>query len=103
MLELRIPNTDEATKKGINTLMIRSVPIKKGSNTVVNLYTLSKEKLLKEATLPVPKKATSIKNRKMSTARPSLALRGRLVVERVPLYSVRSTSSQRSTVLQKQT
>lgn len=84
-LLLRIPKTDDTTKKGISTLMINSVPIKNGLKMVVNRYTLSREKLPNDATLPVPKNATLMKNKNMRTERTSLALSVRRSVIRFPL------------------
>jgi len=98
-------------KKGMRTLVINSIVIKKGLKIVTKRYTLSREKLLRDATLPVPKNATLTKNINMSVVRTSLIWRERVAGEhltcplpnfRLHSYTRRSTSSHRETVEQKQ-
>lgn len=80
-----IPRTEEMTKNGMSILRISKAPIRKGLNTVVNRYTLSKEKLLRDATLPVPKNATFTKNINRTAALPSLGLSARTTEYRLYL------------------
>ena len=58
-------------KNGMSILSTRNAPIRKGSKTVVNRYTLSNEKELTEAMFPVPKKARLTKKENPRATRSS--------------------------------
>jgi len=74
----RTRKMDETKKKGIKILMIKRTPMKNGLNTVVNRNTDWRENEAREATLPVPKKATLIKKRKKMAGLASLGPKPRV-------------------------
>ncbi len=67
----RSPKVVLSKKNGIRILRMRKAAMRKGSKTVVNRYTLSREKELTEAMFPVPKKARFTKKEKPRATRSS--------------------------------